>query len=80
MRDTGRLGIYLCVPKMKRWIIERQFSSSLRQLVEKYVVYFMDYDPLASWRRVIVCLEAIEEKEAADKIRHLAEAVRGEGR
>ena len=48
--------------------------------MKKYVDYFMDHDPLASWRRVIVSLDAMGEKEVADKIRHVAEAVRGEGR
>ena len=41
----------------------------------------MDHDPLASWRRVIVVLDSMyREKEGAEKIRHLAEAVTGEGR
>ena len=57
-----------------------QFREDGGQWVKKYVDYFMDHDPLASWRRVIVSLESLGEKEAADKIRHLAEAVRGEGR
>ena len=48
--------------------------------MKKYVDYFMDHNPLASWRRVIVSLDGSGEKEAADKIRHLAEGVTGEGR
>ena len=37
----------------------------------------MDYDPAASWRRVIVTLDLMGEKESADKIRGLAEPVTG---
>ena len=80
VRDTDHLGIYLCVPGWRREEIKSQFRGDGGQRVKKYVDYFMDHDPLASWRRVIVSLEKMEEKEAADKIRHLAEAVTGEGR
>ena len=80
MRYTNILGICLGVPERRREEIKRQFRGDGGQEVKKYVDYFMDHDPLASWRRVIVSLEVMEEKEAADKIRHLAEAVTGEGR
>ncbi|CAI8036877.1 hypothetical protein GBAR_LOCUS20664 [Geodia barretti] len=77
MRNTGVLGSYLGVP----WWRQVEIGSQLRdkgQLVEEYVTYFMDHDPLASWRSVIVVLDRMKrfgEKEAADKIRHLAESV-----
>ena len=80
VRITDHLGFWLGVPDWKRREIESQFREDHGQWVKKYVDYFMDHDPLASWRRVIVSLEMMREKEAADKIRHLAEAVRGEGR
>ena len=80
VKDTYDLAIYLGVPEWRREEIESQFREDGGQWVKKYVDYFMDHDPLASWRRVIVSLDVIEEKEAADKIRHLAEAVTGEGR
>ena len=80
VRYTDRLGHYLCVPRRRREEIKSQFRGDGGQRVKKYVDYFMDHDPLASWRRVIVSLDDMSEKEAADKIRHLAEAVRGEGR
>ena len=80
VRSTDSLGILLCVPRRRREEIESQFRKDRGQRVKKYVDFFMDHDPLASWRRVIVSLDAMEEKEAADKIRHLAEAVTGEGR
>ena len=80
VRSTDFLGDCLCVPERRREEIQSQFRGDGGQEVKKFVDYFMDHDPLASWRRVIVSLDAIREKEAADKIRHLAEAVRGEGR
>ena len=79
VRSTDNLGIWL-VPQRRREEIKSQFREDGGQRVKKYVDYFMDHDPLASWRRVIVSLESLGEKEAADKIRHLAEAVTGEGR
>ena len=78
--STGGLGAYLYVPYWRQSEIESQFSGNDGQVKKKYVDYFMDHDPLASWRRVIVVLDSIYEKEGADKIRHLAEAVTGEGR
>ena len=80
VRNTDRLGSWLCVPEWRQREIKSQFREDGGQWVKKYVDYFMDHDPLASWRRVIVSLDEMEEKEAADKIRHLAEAVTGEGR
>ena len=83
VRRTGHLGDFLCVPRRRRREIDSQFRGNDGQVKKKYVDYFMDHDPLASWRRVIVVLDQLKsyrEKEAAEKIRHLAEAVTGEGR
>ena len=70
VKNTDDLGEWLGVPGT------RQFSSAPQQ-VKAYINYFMDHDPLASWRSVIVALDAIGEKEAADNIRHLAESITG---
>ena len=78
--STEDLGHCLCVPWWRREEIRSQFREDGGQRVKKYVDYFMDHDPLASWRRVIVSLDGMGEKEAADKIRHLAETVTSEGR
>ena len=80
MSSTYILGSYLYVPEWRQEEIKSQFRGDGGQVVKKYVDYFMDHDPLASWRRVIVSLDEMGEKEDADKIRHLAEAVTGEGR
>ena len=79
MWRTDNLGFCLGVPVRRQREIKSQFGGD-GLWVKKCVDYFMDHDPLASWRQVIVSLESLEEKEAADKIRHLAEAVTGEGR
>ena len=80
VRNTGGLGLWLGVPDRRRLEIQRQFMGDKGRQVEEYVTYFMNHDPLASWRRVIVVLDVYGEKEDADKIRHLAESVTGEDR
>ena len=81
VRSTDRLGAWLGVPLRRRSEIESQFRGNDGQVKKKYVDYFMDHDPLASWRRVIVVLDALERYGGEpEKIRHLAEAVTGEGR
>ena len=79
VEDTDRLGECLGVPKAKRAEIVRQFSR-VPPRVKAYINYFMEHDPFASWRSVIVALNRMEESEAADKIRHLAEVVTGRAR
>ena len=77
VKNTDGLGMYLSVPPSKRDEINRQFSSDPQQVKKAYINYFMDHDPLASWRRVIESLDEMREKESADNIRHLAERVTG---
>ena len=84
VRNVGRtdaLGVLFGVPGRRLGEIHRQFREDKGRQVEEYVTYFMNHDPLASWRRVIVVLDLMYgEKEGADKIRHLAESVTGEDR
>ena len=76
VKDTNLLGRWLGVSKSKRKEIKSQFSS-VPQQVKAYINYFMAHDPVASWRAVIVALDRMKEKVAADAIRHLAEPVTG---
>ena len=76
VKNTASLGIWLGVPDSKRDEIKKQFSSVLQQ-VKAYINYFVEHDPVASWRAVIVALDRMREKEAADAIRHLAEPITG---
>ena len=79
--DTYALGHYLYVPEKRQREIEGQFSGNDGQVKKKYVDYFMDHDPLASWRRIIVVLDILKYWGGEpETIRHLAEAVTGEGR
>ena len=83
VRYTDGLGLCLGVTGRRQDEIERLFRGDEGRRVEEYVTYFMNHDPLASWRRVIVVLDRMimfGEKEGADKIRHLAESVTGEDR
>ena len=79
VKGTEGLRLYLHVPDSKRDEIERQFSSEAQQR-KAYINYFIEHDPEASWRSVICALDEMgqpDSVEAADNIRHLAEAVPG---
>ena len=71
------LGFRLHVPLWRRDEIKAKFPDPHQQMKE-CINYFMDHDPTASWRSVIVVLDRLKEKEIADKVRHLAEPVTGE--
>ena len=73
--DFG-LGDWLGVPESKQREIESQFSSVPQQR-KALINYFIDHDPVASWRAVIVALDGLREKRVADELRHLAEPVTG---
>ena len=73
--DDG-LGYWLCVPVSKQDEIQR-LSSSVPQQRKLLIQYWMEHDPRASWRGLIVALDEMKEKQVADKIRHLAEPVTG---
>ena len=70
------LGYRLGVPVSKRREIASQFSS-VPQRRKALINYFIDHDPVASWRAVIVVLDAMREKRVADELRYLAEPVTG---
>jgi hypothetical protein len=78
--ETVRLGALLGVPARRLRELQSQFPGDKGRQVKGCVNYLMDHDPLASWRRVIVSLDGSGEREAAEKIRHLAEPITGEGR
>ena len=77
VEDAEWLGYCLVVPQSKQDEIKRQFSSDSQKRKKAYINFVMDHDPAASWRSVIVALDGMGEKEAADKIRCLAEPVTG---
>ena len=64
------------IEDLEEWLGVPQ-RSSVAQQVKVYINHFMDHNPIASWRYVIVVLDAVREKEVADNIRHLAEPITG---
>ena len=76
VEDTDALGFRLGVPKFKRQEVQSQFSSVPQQR-KALINYFIDHDPVASWRTVIVALDWMREKRVADELRYLAETVTG---
>ena len=76
VEDINGLGICLNVPVLKRQEIYSQFSSRSQQK-KLFIKYWIERDPVASWRGLIVALDEMREKKAADAIRHLAEPVTG---
>ena len=76
VENADLLGYYLNVPESKRKEIDSQFSN-VPQRRKQMIKYWMETDPLASWRSVIVTLDEMGEKKAADAIRHMAEPVTG---
>ena len=76
VEDTDTMASYLRVPDSVRDEIKKQFRGVAQQ-VKAYIDYFMEHDPLASWRAVITVLDMLGETRAADAICHLAEPVTG---
>ena len=62
----GQLADWLCVPDSKRNEIKRQFSR-LPQQKQALIKYWKDRNPRASWRSLIVTLDAIEEKRENER-------------
>ena len=73
VKNIEYLEYWLCIPYQ---IKKRQFSS-VAERVKVYINHFMDHDPIAAWRSVIVVLDAMKEKEVADNIQDLAEPIAG---
>ena len=77
VRNTDLLGYHLCVPELKRNEISHQFSNIPEQQRSSLIKYWIERDPLASWRGLIVALDGMGQKKVADGIRHLAEPLTG---
>ena len=76
VENIDLLGVCLRVPSSQRQDIYQQFSS-VPQRRKQMIKYWMETDPLASWRSMIVALDGMRAKKAADAIRHMAESVTG---
>ena len=70
------LGHYLFIPESKREEIRQKFPDEMEQK-KQLITYWINTDPLASWRRLIVALDVMKETKTADSIRSYAEPLTG---
>ena len=66
----------LSIPESKQDEIRHVFPDEMDQKKQS-ISYWINTDPLASWRRLITVLDAIGETELADSIRSNAEPLTG---
>ena len=70
------LGHYLCTAQSKLKEIKQTFPDEMDQK-KQAVLYWINTDPEASWRRLIWILDGMTETKLADSIRSNAEALTG---
>ncbi|CAI8044387.1 hypothetical protein GBAR_LOCUS24627 [Geodia barretti] len=69
---SGSLTCWLRIPESKQKEITANFPDEMDQK-QQAISYWINTDPLASWRRLIIALDEMEETELADSIRSNAE-------
>ena len=70
------LGVWLYIPHSKMTEITHNFPNTIDQK-KQYIYYWMQKDPLATWRRLINALSWMGETKLADSIRSNAEPLTG---
>ena len=70
------LAGWLSIPESKQDEIRRVFPDEMDQK-KQAISYWINTDPLASWRRLITALDIMIETELADSIRSNAEPLTG---
>ena len=70
------LGLWLSIPQSKMAEIKQNFPNTMDQK-KQFIYYWMQKDPLATWRRLINALDMMEETKLADSIRSNAEPLTG---
>ena len=77
-RWWGRWGLryMLFIPESKEEEIRQNFPDEMDQKKQS-MTYWINTDPLASWRRLITVLDTIKETKVADSIRSNAEPLTG---
>ena len=78
---SGRESLteWLFIPKSKQKEIRRNYLDEIDQK-KQAISYWINTDPLASWRRLITALDWVEEDQLADSIRPNAEPLTGKYR
>ena len=66
----------LYIPQSKQDEIKRNFPDEMEQR-NQAIIYWIDTDPLAGWRRLIRALDIIQETQLAVLIKSNAEALTG---
>ena len=72
----GGLGYFLRIPQSKMTEIKQNFPNTMDQK-KQFIYYWMQKDPLATWRRLIHALDMMRETKLADSIRSNAEPLTG---
>ena len=72
----GGLGDWLHIPTSKRGEIRRNFPNTIDQK-KQCIYYWMQKDPLATWRRLINALYRMGQTKLADSIKSNAEPLTG---
>ena len=70
------LGYRLSIPRSKMTEITQNFPNTIDQK-KQFIYYWMQKDPLATWRRLINTLYEVGETKLADSIRSNAEPLTG---
>ena len=73
---SGSLTNWLCIPESKEKEIKANFRDEMDQK-QQAISYWIDTDPLTSWRRLVIVLDGVGETELADSIRSNVEPLTG---
>ena len=73
---SGSLTYFLCIPKSKQEEIRQKFADPMEQKKQS-ICYWINTDPLATWRRLITALDRMRQSHLADSIRPNAEPLTG---
>ena len=74
--EVGGLRYWLHIPESKKEEIRQNFPDEMEQKKQS-MTYWINTDPLASWRRLIHRLDCMRETKVADSIRSNAEPLTG---
>lgn len=66
----------LCIPASKQKEIKKNVQNEMEQM-KRAMSYWMNNDPLVSWKRLIIALDGIGETKLADTFRFNAEPPTG---
>ena len=74
--ESESLTTWLFIPESKQEEIRHNYLDEVEQK-KQAISYWINTDPLASWRRLITALDWVDEGQLADSIRHNAEPLTG---